>query len=351
MKPRLLVVTTVHPADDPRIRRKLIGSLQDEWAVTFAGVGDGPADRGGLDWKQLAGVRPLRWLRAARLIFTSRCDVVSLHDPELLPIGLIAALFGRNVVFDVHENVPDQIRTKEWLWRPLRRPLAAAFASMLRLAEKKVAITLAEAGYSTLFRSPHPVFPNYLMGDLPPVREADPTVGVVYLGDLTEARGLAVAVAAAGRARAGRMSLIGRCSAAFRSRLDSIAAAHDLELEFHGFLPPDRALAIAAGAAVGLSPLLDLPNYRESLPTKVLEYLAVGVPTLTSDLPGTRSVIGARPGVVLVAPGDVIAWSDAIGAAAVDPELRAAAQGGSAEIRRDFVWPEQAVKEFYRGLL
>jgi glycosyltransferase involved in cell wall biosynthesis len=351
VKPRLLVATTVHPADDPRIRRKLIGSLQDEWAVTFAGVGDGPVDRDGIEWTQLAGARPVRWLRAARLILTSRYDAVSLHDPELLPAGIIASFMRRNVVFDVHENVPGQIRTKDWLWRPLRRPLAAAFASLLRLAEKRVAITLAEVGYAPLFRNPHPVFPNYLMGDLPLPRDADPTVGIVYLGDITEARGLAVAAEAAGRAKVGKLSLIGRCSPAFRSHLNDIAAAHDLELEFHGFVPSERALEIAASAVVGLSPLLDLPNYRNSLPTKVLEYLAIGIPTLASDLPGTRSVVGGRPGVTLVAPGDAAAWSSAMAAAAADPGLRAAARGGSGEIRSEFVWPEHEVRDFYQGLL
>ncbi len=351
MKPRLLVTTTVHPADDPRIRRKLIGTLQEDWDVVYAGVGDGPVDRIGLEWRQLAGARPIRWLRASRLILAGSYDVVSLHDPELLPPGVIAAILGRRVVFDVHENVPDQIRTKGWLPRPLRRPLAAALGWLLRRAEKRVAITLAEAGYARLFRNAHPVFPNYLVGDLPREREADPAVGDVYLGDITEPRGLAVAVEAAGAARVGKLSLIGRCSRDFRGRLEDIAAGHKLQLEFHGFVPPDRALALAAGGVVGLSPLLDIPNYRDSLPTKVLEYLAVGVPTLASDLPGTRSVVEARPGVILVPPGDVAAWADAIGSAVVDSDLRAEASKGSAEIRAEFVWPQHEVREFYRDLL
>ncbi|MDJ0663514.1 MAG: glycosyltransferase [Acidimicrobiia bacterium] len=351
MKPRLLVATTVHPAEDPRIRRKLIGTLQNDWDVVYAGVGDGPVDRSGLEWMELAGSRPVRWLRAARLILSGRYDVASLHDPELLPLGIVAALLGRKVVFDVHENVPDQIRTKDWLLRPLRRPLAAIFGWMLRLAEKRVAITLAEAGYARLFRHSHPVFANYPMGELPRGGEADPAVGVVYLGDLTEARGLAVAVEAAGIAQVEKVTLLGRCSSDFRSRLEGIAAAHDLQLEFHGFVPSERALALAARGVVGLSPLLDLPNYRDSLPTKVLEYLAVGVPTLASDLPGTRTVVGGRAGVMLVTPGDVAAWADAIAAAVADPDLRAEAGKGSAEIRAAFVWPEQEVRGFYRDLL
>ena len=52
-------------------------------------------------------------------------DVVSVHDPELIPAALIARLLRRRVaVVDVHEHVPGQVLHKDWVWRPLRRPVA-----------------------------------------------------------------------------------------------------------------------------------------------------------------------------------------------------------------------------------
>jgi glycosyltransferase involved in cell wall biosynthesis len=348
---RLLVVSTVHPADDPRIRRKLIGTLQGEWKVTYAGKGRGPVDRSGVEWRELAGGRIVRWFRAGGLLLTHRYDVASVHDPELLPLGLLATFRGRAIVFDVHENVPAQLRTKEWLPRLLRRPLAGVAAWLLRTAEKRMSITLAEAGYAGLFSGSHPVFPNYLAGEPPPPRAIDPDTGVVYLGDVTEPRGLALAVEAAGRAGADVFSIMGRCTAEFKDRLQTIAAGSGLRLRFHGFVTPDRALEIAAGAAMGLSPLLDTPNYRRSMPTKVLEYLAVGVPTLASDLPGTRSVVENKPGVVLVPAGDLNAWTKAIADALGDNNLRATAAAGVHAIRENYVWPADEVREFYRGLV
>ena len=132
-------------------------------------------------------------------------------------------LLGRTVVFDVHENVPGQLRTKPWIPAPLRRPLAALAGWLLRVAEKRVRITLAEGGYTDLFRNTHPVFPNYLVGDPPPPREADPDIGVVYLGDVTEARGMALAVEAAGRAGVTVMTIMGRCKPEFKARLTALA--------------------------------------------------------------------------------------------------------------------------------
>ncbi len=293
----------------------------------------------------------MRWLRAGRLILTARYDVASLHDPELLPLGLLASLRSRKVVFDVHENVPAQLRTKGWVPRPLRRPLVGLANWLLRLGEKRLAITLAEAGYAALFRNDHAVFPNYLAGDPPLPRDADAETGIVYLGDVTEARGVALAVEAAGRAGVDVFSIMGRCTPDFREQLHGIATQHRLDIRFHGFVTPDRALEIASGAVVGLSPLLDTPNYRESLPTKVLEYLAVGVPTLASDLPGTSSVVGQMPGVVLVPPGDLDAWTTALATAIDDPQLRTAARDGVSVVRDRFVWPADEVRAFYSRLL
>jgi glycosyltransferase involved in cell wall biosynthesis len=278
-------------------------------------------------------------------------EVASIHDPEMLPAGLVAALLRRTVVFDVHENVPGQLRTKDWLLPVLRRPLSWVAARLLRFAERLLAITLAEAGYQKLFVKEHPVFPNYLFGVPPTPQEPDPDVGVVYLGDVTEARGLALAVEAVAAAGAPKMTVMGRCKPEFRSQLLTTANRQGLDLVFRGFVSPDEALRISAGGSVGLSPLLDAPNYRASLPTKVLEYLAVGIPTVASDLPGTRQVVGDKPGVTLVPPGDIDAWQDAIACVLADPEQRAAARTGAAAIRAAYVWPEAAVRDFYRALL
>ncbi len=304
-------------------------------------------DQEGIQWIELVGGRIRRGARAGWMLLRGRYEVASLHDPEMLPAGIAAALLGRTVVFDVHENVPAQLRTKDWIPGVFRRPLAWLVARMLRIAEKRLAITLAEEGYRELFSGTHPVFPNYLVGQPPPPQDPDGEVGVVYLGDVTEARGLLLAVEAVAAAGATRMTVMGRCKPAFRSQLVATAEREGLDLVFHGFVDPDEALRISARALLGLSPLLDTPNYRASLPTKVLEYLAVGIPTVASDLPGTRRVVGEKPGVTLVAPGDVGAWQVAVAAVLADPGQRAAARAGAAAIRASYVWPDDAVRAFY----
>lgn len=341
MTRRLLVVTTVHHPDDARIRHKLIPTLAEHWDVTYATRVPGPTDQTGFRWVGLRGGRFRRGLAAARLLWSPAFDLRAIHDPELVVPALTAALAGRKVLFDVHEDVPAQLLTKPWIPPLLRRPLAVVARVMLRVAERTMRITLAEPGYQRLFARPHPVIPNYL--DTAGLPEPRPDQGyAVYVGDVTIARGAELMVEAAARAGI-PLRVVGRCDPALAEAI----AARGGDVKLHGRLPHPEALRIVAGATVGLSPLADLPNYRHSLPTKVLEYLAVGVPVLASALPGTIDVIGGLPGVVLVKPGDLDAWTEALAQACTDPALRDAARRGMAEVRRRFTWPRKAVLDAY----
>jgi glycosyltransferase involved in cell wall biosynthesis len=346
------VVTPVHPADDPRIRAKLIATLASEWDVRYATAAPGPADATGLEWVPLPGGRMRRHLRAARLILAGRYDLASLHDPELLPEALLARLLRRRIVFDLHENLPAQIRTKRWVPKLLRRPTAALGRLVLRTAERLMPITLAEPGYRTLLRRDHPVFPNYLH-DLPALPAAPPVAGpVVYLGDVTVDRGIEVAVAALARLPDPPPLLaIGRCRPDLAARLEQQAAAGNVSLDLPGFLPHAEALPRVAQARVALSPLLDLPNYRESLPTKILEYLALGVPVVASDLPATRRLATGVAGIRLVPPGDAAALAAAVTSVLADGTMQEAAREAAPELRRRFAWPAPDVRDWYRALL
>ena len=47
-------------------------------------------------------------------------DIYQLHDPDLLPIGNKLKKLGKKVIFDFHEDVPQQIRDKTWIPKIIR---------------------------------------------------------------------------------------------------------------------------------------------------------------------------------------------------------------------------------------
>jgi glycosyltransferase involved in cell wall biosynthesis len=347
----VLVVSTVHQAEDPRIRWRTVAALAASMPVRYATKGPGPADRGDHEWVRLPGGRLRRAVRAVREACRRDVAVVSLHDPELLPAGILLRLLRRvPVVFDVHEDVPAQISTKERFPLWVRAVLARVAAVTLRLAERVVVLTLAEPNYRPLFRGEHPVLPNYPdLAALPAPQPSDGTV--VYVGDVTEIRGAVLAVeAVAGLADPPPLRLVGRCAPELAARLSTLAAERGVDLDLPGFVPHPQAMAIVARAAVGLSPLADVPNYRRSLPTKTLEYLAMGVPVVASDLEGTAAVIGDMEAVDLVAPGDVEAWRDGLRDVLADPAVRERAAAQAPTVRATFRFRPGDVRDVYARL-
>jgi len=194
----LLVLTTIHDPDDPRVRERTLASLAEVFAVDYATRAPGPSRRDDHTWIELRGNRIRRWFIGLRLMLSGAYDVVSIHDPELIPAALIARLLRRRiVVMDVHEHVPGQILHKDWVWRPLRRPVAWVAHRFLRLAERFLVVTLAEGGYQVLFKKERPVFANYpAEGALP--EPADDGGYLAYVGVVNEYRGATLMVEAAG---------------------------------------------------------------------------------------------------------------------------------------------------------
>lgn len=310
---RVLVVTTVHHPGDARIRERQVAAMLDAgWQVTYAAsftahglpVPDGSGGLDGIDLPRAHGRRRLRaLLAAAHVVRTegSLHDVVLLHDPELLltvPFSGVA----NHVVWDVHEDPAAALPTRSYLPGPTGTWAAAAVRAVERLAERRLTLLLAEHAYAGRFTGNHTVVPN----TVPCPAEEPPAPGtdrVVYLGNVTRLRGSDELVAlgrALHEATGGTCTLhvigpaTGECAA------DLAAADERGHLVHHGFVPNAEAARLLDGALAGVSLLGDLPNFRHSMPTKVLEYMAHGLPVVTTPLPlAVTEVEAADCGVVV----------------------------------------------------
>lgn len=321
---RALVVTVVHTPADARIRQRQIAALLDHgWQVTFAapwsgyGIGSDPAVVA-VDLPRAQGRRRLAALVAAvRLLRRAAAthDVVVLHDPELV-LAAFAARSRGVVVLDVHEDTAAALMDRAWLPSPLRRIVGCGIAATERAAERRYHLLLAEHGYAQRFRWPHPVVPN-----VPPVPEvpapATEPPRAVYVGRISVRRGAHELVEVGRRLRAEGviLDLVGPADDDVEPAVRAADSAGDLR--WHGFLPNTHALALVDGAVAGLSLLHDVPNYRVSAPTKVYEYLARGVPAVTTPLPIPARLVSAHE------VGTVVPFEDAPAAVAAILELAA----------------------------
>ena len=336
---RALVLTVVHHPEDARIRHRQIAALLEAgWSVTYAAPFSGydvapPAASDGLttlDVVRARGRRRLGALRSARALLDTHAaghDVVLLHDPELLLAT--RGLQLPPVVWDVHEDTAAALGTKDWLPAGAGRAAASVVRRVEVAAERRVHLLLAEDAYAGRFSRRHPVVPNcaWVPATVPP--PDDPRV--VYVGHLTRARGAAELVALGrGLQDAGiRVEVIGHADAETAAFLGQADAAR--VVDWRGFLPLEQAMARVAGSMAGLSLLHDEPNYRHSRPTKVIEYLAHGVPVVTTPLPLAARIVADSGGGVVVPFGSsgrpalcAEAAAEAVRGLAAAPERRRA---------------------------
>ena len=120
----ICVVTTSHPVDDDRIFQKQVMSLLENGCKVFYIV------RNCKDLKfkgenfTCSGLPPFEG-RFLRLIFLpliaffkvlrTNCKTVHFHDSETQSVALLWKLLGKKVIYDIHENYPNQILLKNWM--------------------------------------------------------------------------------------------------------------------------------------------------------------------------------------------------------------------------------------------
>ena len=348
-EPRVLVVTVVHRPDDARILHRQIATMRAEgFAVTYAApwsvMGVVPPD--GLSVRELpraTGRDRLAAMLAAKDLLRREAadhDLVLIHDPDLLlAVRLAGVRRLPTVVWDVHEDTAVALGDRAWVPRPLRGVLAVLVRRLERWAERSMRLLLAEEGYRARFSRPHPVVRNHPWASQRPdtadIVPPDVPPRIVYVGRLSAGRGLRTMIGL-GRALRGRatVDLAGEVDGDMREELE--AAVEDGSVMWRGFVPNDRVGAVLAGASVGLSLLTDDPNYRSSMPSKIIEYLASGVPVVATPLPTVAALLEDEGGGLLVPFDDVDATREAVERIIGDVELRAqlASQGVETAARR-----------------
>ncbi len=362
-KPRVAVISSVHRWNDTRIFVKQACSLAASgYDVVLAAVGDQGKrfEASGVRVCPLVrrrrALRWISWLSILRIALKERVDVVHAHDPELFPLAILLRLTGCKAICDVHENVSEQILYKEWLSRPVRRPLSR----LLRLAQRRLpslcdAVILAEDSYAAAFPSTANVsiVRNFPM--LPPRCKEDYSTDrmrLIYVGDVRGVRGIREYVAITGAIASQGIGVELRVVGSFADpaeerdvRAEVRQAGLTDRVIFMGRRPPEEIPDLLLQGDVGLALLHPIGNYRESYPTKMFEYMAAGLPVVASQFPLWERVLVGNDCGRVVDPLDVRQASDALLEYWHSPELRERqGRNGRAAVIRQFNWSVEAAQ-------
>jgi glycosyltransferase involved in cell wall biosynthesis len=286
-----------------------------------------------------------------------RYAAVHVHNPPdfLVVTALLPKLLGCRLVLDIHDLAPEMFalrfdgrRGADQIVRALRwvERWAAGVADAVVTVHEPYRRELEERGVRpektvVVLNS----VDESLLPQVPP-----PSGGsdfrVVYHGTVTPHYGIELLVDAVARSRGDvpeiRLEIYGDGDAlpAVEERAIRLGIA-DRVRTTRGWLPQREVLERVAGASVGIVANLGISRNQSAVPTKLFEYVALGIPVISSDLRAVAEHFSPSE-VAFFRAGDSADLARALVAAAREPDA-AAARAGAARRRYDeYRWGPQA---------
>ena len=352
---RVVHLTSHHPVDDVRIFHKECRTLaRAGFEVHLVAPGAREETRDGVSvhgFDQAGGVRPLRifrrlW-RAWRVASAIKPEVCQFHEPELVPVALLLKRGGTRAVYDVHEDALSELEYAERAGGGRRTGLRLVEAIARRRCDAFVAATPAIARLVPPERTIE--LRNYPLPEEFPAPPDGRVAGrdVVYVGGIiTRARGLLEMVEAMALTRdeTARLVLLGAMGTPELER-EAQSLPGWSRVEHLGFVGRREVADRLASARAGVVVLHPERGYLESLPIKLFEYMAAGLPVIASDFPYWRELLDPIGCAMFVDPLDPAAIAAAIDDLLADEE-RATEMGrrGLDAVRERLSWRQEEPK-------
>jgi glycosyltransferase involved in cell wall biosynthesis len=300
-----------------------------------------------------------------RTAIREKADVYHLHDPELIPVGLLLRLRGKRVVYDVHEDVPRDILFKYYLPVRLRRFVGRAVEVVEDFAAKRfsalVCVTPHIAKRFRSFNARVVTVQNFpllseLADDTPATSWQRREAAVAYIGTIMVSRSIREMVGALGllpENRAAELRLAGTYSP--ESLRDAVIELPGWErVRELGFLDRRAVKQALNQVRAGLVLFYPEPNHVYAGPNKMFEYMAAGIPVIASDFPLWREIVEGAGCGRLVDPLDPRAIADAIEYLLSHPEeAEAMGRNGRRAVEERYNWKNEEKKllALYKELL
>jgi glycosyltransferase involved in cell wall biosynthesis len=327
---RVCMITTDHSYLDNRIFYKEATSLKNSgYEVWVIGKSDINEHRKVcrievIGLKKGLGLKanPIHWRALAREALNVDASIYHCHEPESFLVAIYLKIFkGKLIVYDVHEYYKDMIGL-------VRLPLKIFLSFMLFVVEPLFcrctsAIITADEGIARRYaRFSHNVVPIFNFPTLEVFDQSDfhdikerykKRFLVVYVGGLTEDRGILESIKAVHQASIMHPSIKLLIIGNFRSQeyretcLEYISSNMPNDnVELLGYIPHQQVPKYIMAADIGIA--LFHPTKRLAktpYPIKLFEYMICGKPVIVSDLPAMRKVVEEAGCGLFVNPLDI----------------------------------------------
>lgn len=295
--------STVHSIWDTRVFQRECVSLAKNHQVTLIAIGQ---QSGIIKGVKVIGIKKpssffKRFTLTAFLVFKealfAEADIYHIHDAEMIPYGIVLALNGKKVVYDIHENTYHDILLKPWVKPWTKNITALAYNFLLRTAKhflhfivvvasprflKSFFVKEEECTIIQNFADVNQMAPYVVLN-----RSALPGNHLFYVGmirdmyyevdDLLEAMWI---LKKSGLET--QLHLIGYFGNSVKQGFDYLPFWKEIEanVTYYGKLSLEQAYAISMQCKIGIC-LKDQPeDMLVSHERKLFEYMAVGLPAI-----------------------------------------------------------------------
>jgi len=301
---KVVHMTTAHAHTDTRIFLKYCCSLASQgFDCTLVGLGAPNVMSRGV---QILGTGVKKTGRCHRMTIGAwsvyriasglKADIYHFHDPELIPVSLLLRLHGKKVVYDAHEDVPEDILLRRWIPRYLRKLISVVFRSFENWAARQFSGVIGATpairdrflrdGAQAVAVRNYPIRDELLnsVGSWSEKEDA-----VCYIGGISPERGIFELIESMIDADA-KLLLAGRL---FYPKLgEQIEKAIGSErVENAGFVGREQIAVILKRSKAGMVTLHSTPKFVLSLPIKMFEYMSAGIPVIASNFPLWRDIV------------------------------------------------------------
>lgn len=277
------------------------------------------------------------------MVLADKPDVAHLHDPELLPFISVLKKAGIKVIYDAHEDLPLQLAAKSyvpnWSMPFVQSAAKSLLKKFVKQADAVISVTpritekLRQLNPNAFLVPNYPKLENFEFDPLQVQRTQNPC----YVGSITASRGIEEMIVAASNSGK-KLQLAGWFhNKELQARMEELPEWQTVN--FLGKLDRGEVREVMQSAACGLVLLRNIQSYRESAPIKLFEYMANGLPVITSDFPDWKLIVDKHQCGICVPPDNLNKISNTINWIADNPKkANVMGRNGRKAIEQDFNW-------------
>ena len=361
-------LTSAHSRFDSRIFQKQCRSIAKSGSVVTLILADGKGNEvlGGVTIVDV-GVLPgriNRMFRTTKLIYEAalktNADIYQFHDPELLYAGLRLKNKNKRVVFDSHEDAVGTILVAPYLKPPISIIISKLYDCFEKFTCKKIdGVIGATPAIEKLFLKVSKKVIN--INNYPILSESEVNLSwdnklneVCYVGSIAATRGVREVVKSFDYVSSGaRLNLVGNFAyEAIEAEVKDMSAFD--KVNEYGYVNRSEVQKVLMRSIAGIVTSHPIPTYIESLPIKMFEYMAAGIPFIISDFPYWRKLMEGYHCCIFVNPLDAKEIAQAIDFFVNNQdEAKKMGEKGKILVYEKYDWKYESEKllSFYRLIL